>query len=99
MYLRSAFRSTFNGVAVAMLLLSVMAPHAPRNAAAQEDCQAFAETSRTVCGKFLAYWKEHGGLAQQGYPISQPFQEKSDVDGKTYTVQYFERAVFEAHPE
>ncbi|HVG00823.1 MAG TPA: hypothetical protein VND68_13375 [Chloroflexia bacterium] len=85
-------------VAVALLLL-VAAPLSPRNVAAQEDCQAFAETSRSVCGKFLAYWKEHGGLEQQGFPISQPFQEKSDVDGKTYTVQYFERAVFEDHPE
>src|SRR5688500_19233293 len=26
-------------------------------------------------------------------------QERSAVDGKTYTVQYFERAVFELHPE
>ena len=26
-------------------------------------------------------------------------QEKSEIDGKTYTVQYFERAVFEYHPE
>ena len=26
-------------------------------------------------------------------------QETSDLDGKTYTVQYFERAVFEFHPE
>jgi hypothetical protein len=25
--------------------------------------------------------------------------EKSDLDGKTYKVQYFERAVFEHHPE
>jgi hypothetical protein len=52
-----------------------------------------------VCGKFLQYWNTHGGLAQQGYPISSTFQEQSDVDGKTYTVQYFERAQFESHPE
>jgi hypothetical protein len=38
-------------------------------------------------------------VAQQGYPISDDFQEVSDLDGKTYTVQYFERAVFEYHPE
>jgi hypothetical protein len=25
--------------------------------------------------------------------------EKSPLDGKTYTVQYFERSVFEYHPE
>jgi iron complex transport system substrate-binding protein len=38
-------------------------------------------------------------VAQQGFPISNEFQEKSPLDGKTYTVQYFERAVFEMHPE
>jgi acetyl esterase/lipase len=61
--------------------------------------QLFPETGKTVNGDFLAYWKTHGGLAQQGYPISEEMQERSDVDGKTYTVQYFERAVFERHPE
>ena len=48
---------------------------------------------------FLRYWIEHGGLAQQGYPISNEFTEVSDLDGKLYTVQYFQRAVFEYHPE
>ena len=61
--------------------------------------QLFPETGKRVGGKFLAYWRAHGGLPQQGYPISEEFQEKSDLDGKTYTVQYFERAVFELHTE
>jgi pimeloyl-ACP methyl ester carboxylesterase len=61
--------------------------------------QLFTDTGKRVGGQFLAYWKSHGGLAQQGFPISDPFQERSDLDGKTYTVQYFERAVFELHPE
>jgi methionine-rich copper-binding protein CopC len=59
----------------------------------------FNETGKRLGGKFLTYWQTHGGLAQQGFPISDEFQEKSDLDGKTYTVQYFERAVFELHPE
>src|SRR5205085_5974898 len=41
----------------------------------------------------------NGGQDWQGYPISDEFQEKSDLDGKVYIVQYFERAVFELHPE
>ncbi|MFL5732254.1 MAG: alpha/beta fold hydrolase [Chloroflexia bacterium] len=61
--------------------------------------QLFTETGKRLGGRFLAYWQSHGGLAQQGYPISEEFQERSDLDGKTYTVQYFERAVFELHPE
>src|SRR5207248_576370 len=59
----------------------------------------FPETGKTVSGQFLAYWTGHGGLAQQGFPISDEMQEKSDLNGQTYTVQYFERAVFEKHPE
>ncbi len=59
----------------------------------------FPQTNKRVGGKFLAYWNTHGGLPQQGYPISEEFQEKSDLNGQTYTVQYFERAVFEYHPE
>lgn len=66
---------------------------------AQGNSRAFPETGKSVKGKFLDYWTTHGGLAQQGYPISDEMQEKSDTDGKTYTVQYFERAVFESHPE
>jgi hypothetical protein len=63
------------------------------------NCQTFPQTGYTVCGKFLTYWQQHGGLAQQGYPISEEFVETSDLNGKPYTVQYFERAVFEMHPE
>jgi beta propeller repeat protein len=66
---------------------------------ADPNTQVFTETGFTVSGRFLDYWQSHGGLAQQGYPISGVFTETSDLDGKPYTVQYFERAVFEMHPE
>ncbi|HKP54925.1 MAG TPA: hypothetical protein VJ183_20005 [Chloroflexia bacterium] len=65
----------------------------------QSDCRAFPETGMSVCGLFLTYWNEHGALAQQGLPLTVEFAEVSDTNGKTYTVQYFERAVFEKHPE
>ena len=71
----------------------------PSYAHLQGTSRTFPETGKTVRGKFLTYWNEHGGLPQQGYPISEEMQEKSETDGKTYTVQYFERAVFEDHPE
>lgn len=59
----------------------------------------FSQTGHWVGGKFWAYWQAHGGLAQQGYPLSDEFTEISDLNGQPYTVQYFERAVFESHPE
>ncbi|MDQ6747406.1 MAG: hypothetical protein M3010_04780, partial [Candidatus Dormibacteraeota bacterium] len=70
-----------------------------RVAAQQPSERYFAETGQWVRGRFLAYWDRHGGLAQQGYPLAGEFSEISTTDGKPYTVQYFERAVFEYHPE
>src|SRR5205823_11476062 len=64
-----------------------------------DTSRKFPQTGKTVSGIFLTYWDNHGGLAQQGYPISEQLQEVSDTDGKTYTMQYFQRAVFEMHPE
>ncbi|HEX5504335.1 MAG TPA: serine hydrolase [Thermomicrobiales bacterium] len=58
----------------------------------------FPETGHTVAGAFLAYWEDRGGLAQFGYPLTDQRQERLE-DGRTYTVQWFERARFEAHPE
>src|SRR5437773_11897897 len=66
---------------------------------AQGNSRTFPETGKTVHGKFLQYWDGHGGLAQQGFPIYEEIQETSDTNGEIYTVQYFERAVFENHPE
>src|SRR5690242_10654200 len=82
----------------AVLMLVIPAAGA-RSTLAQGDSHTFPETGKTVSGSFLKYWTEHGGLAQQGFPITEQMQEVSDTDGKTYTVQYFERAVFELHPE
>lgn len=65
----------------------------------QGQCRTFAETGKQVCGRFLEYWQANGGLAQQGLPLSGEFTEVNELDGKPYTVQYFERAVFEKHPE
>ncbi|MEO8286612.1 MAG: extracellular solute-binding protein [Chloroflexota bacterium] len=72
---------------------------APGQKVSTENPTKFSQTNHSVGGKFLAYWNKNGGLAQQGYPISDEFTEKSDLNGKDYTVQYFERAVFELHPE
>lgn len=83
------------GLGLALVTAFVMAG----SSGSQANCQTFPQTGHQVCGKFLTYWQSHGGLAQQGYPISEPFNEKSDLNGQTYQVQYFERAVFEAHPE
>ncbi|HKP54033.1 MAG TPA: peptide ABC transporter substrate-binding protein [Chloroflexia bacterium] len=59
----------------------------------------FPETRHTLSGKLLDAWNRYGGLTQFGFPLSEPFQEVSEADGKAYMVQYFERNRFELHPE
>ncbi len=70
-----------------------------RPAVASTGVNCFAQTGRCVDDRFFAYWQAHGGLAQQGLPISESFDETNPTDGRTYRTQYFERARFEYHPE
>lgn len=59
----------------------------------------FPQTGHSLGGAFLRFWQSTGAMAIYGYPISEEIQEVSPTDGKTYTVQYFERNRFELHPE
>ena len=68
-------------------------------AAPVADCRRFAETGQEVCGPFKRGWEAGGGLIRFGLPISAEIQEGNPVTGKERTVQYFERARFEYHPE
>jgi len=83
-----------------VLLLTALAfgGIAPRSAVAA-SCQTFPATGKQVCDPFLSYWQAHGGLAQQGLPISDAFNETNPTNGQIYLTQYFERARFEYHPE
>lgn len=65
----------------------------------QEDALTFGETGQTLAEPFRSYWETNGGLPLFGFPISPLRAEVSPEDGKTYQVQYFERARFELHPE
>jgi hypothetical protein len=51
----------------------------------------FPATGHNLIFGFKTYWERNGGLALFGYPLTEEFQ--------VYTVQYFERARFEYHPE
>ena len=83
------------GLVAAILVLPGLLVAAPATSA-QEAC--FPETGQCVQEPFLTYWRTHGGLAIHGYPLSTASPEQLE-DGKTYTVQYFERSRFEHHPE
>lgn len=51
------------------------------------------ETSHSLSGAFLSYWKTKGAVNLFGYPISEPMMQNGLL------VQWFERARFEYHPE
>ncbi|MCC6629336.1 MAG: hypothetical protein IT340_18285 [Chloroflexi bacterium] len=59
----------------------------------------FPEAGHSVAYGFKRFWEARGGLAVFGYPITEEFTAVSPGDGVTRTVQYFERARFEYHPE
>lgn len=80
------------------------------NDADAERCAFFRATSHQVCDEFLRAFRSFGlnfpntpgisfeeSLALFGLPISEPLTEI--IEGKEYTVQWFERARFELHPE
>lgn len=75
----------------------------------REGCRFFAETGHNVCGEILTAWQASGldlgqpgisfaeSLALFGLPLSDAREET--IEGETYTVQWFERARFELHPQ
>jgi hypothetical protein len=83
----------------------------PKVGGAPAGCLFFAETGHTLCEPFLAAFRANGleqdgrrgkslseSIALFGLPLSEP-QVETLSDGKSYTVQWFERARFESHPE
>ena len=63
------------------------------------DRTFYPESGHTLGGAFRGFWQGRGGLAAFGFPISEELGEVNPQDGQFYTVQYFERARFEYHPQ
>jgi hypothetical protein len=53
----------------------------------------FPETGHNLSNVFRTYWEQNGGVMLFGYPITEEIRENG------LTVQYFEKARFEYHPE
>ena len=79
----------------------------PADTGSDANCQFFAETGHRLCFGFRQFWQSHGlefgaqysaywkSVALFGYPISEEYTDPATG----LTVQYFERARFEYHPE
>lgn len=57
----------------------------------------FPETGYCISGRIREYWEAQGGLRVFGYPIGP--QTQSVIEGKSLTLQNFERNRLELHPQ
>lgn len=64
----------------------------------RERTRFFAETGQTVQGRLLDYWEQNGAVSILGLPLS-PAWVKDGANGTRSTVQWFERARLELHPQ
>jgi uncharacterized protein YkwD len=83
---------------VALALFCALVALIPSHSNAQPASRRFPQTGYTVREPFLSAW-EQGGIALFGLPISGELTERSRDDGRLHTVQYFERARLELHPD
>ena len=79
--------------AIGVIALIMVFPAAISAAPQTPDHVYFPQTGHNLSYGFLDYWLQYGGLPVFGYPITDEMQENG------LTVQYFERAVFEYHPD
>lgn len=85
-------------VLAALLLGHMLVPTATLHATSGETMCFERETGWCISGRFLDYWRAHGGLPVFGYPITPARNEANRENGATYVTQWFERARFELHP-
>ena len=50
--------------------------------AAGAACITFPETGKQVCDRFLEYWQQNGGLAQQGHAQPDVREEGGEADDR-----------------
>jgi hypothetical protein len=74
--------------------LADLAAFKPRPAERIRGKPWIPETQHFLGPPFLRYWRDTGDVRRHGYPISEPFEERSST-GRFHTVQYFERSKLE----
>ena len=87
----------FGVLAALVMVLGTFAMPSTVTRADEPLCFSAPGIIHCISGGFRTFWEKAGGLRQFGYPITGEFQE--DTPDGTFTVQYFERARFEYHPE
>ena len=67
----------------------------PTPAAGDSHHVYFAQTGHWLSNGFLDFWQSHGGVTIFGYPLTEEYTDPATG----LTIQAFERAVMEYHPE
>lgn len=78
---------------IALLLAASVAALVPPQSSGAVTPIYFPQTGHTLGAHFTLAWRERGGVALLGYPLSKEFEEEGRV------TQYFERAVLQYFPE
>jgi hypothetical protein len=88
------------------LMADFVLPYRRGDGGQMADGRWFPETQKFIGGGFWKFWSQFGGLAVFGLPLTDELEEpvecrdpKCQRAGRPHVVQYFERAVFEWHPE
>jgi hypothetical protein len=82
-----------------LLLLLLLTSLPPLSARAAPRCFAGEAPAITNCidGRIRTFWEQQGGLPVFGYPLTPAIAEQTDAG--PITVQWFERARLEHHPQ
>ena len=78
-----------------VLCSMIFIPNTAAQAASSDLC--FAETGFCISGRIRSYWELNGGLPVFGFPTSH--LQSTNIEGKTFMAQNFERNRLELHPE
>ena len=81
-------------VLMAAVLATGLGAKAPQTL--EPECEYWNPTGHFVCGEFLDFFNARGGLEVFGYPLTEAFADATHGD---LTVQYFQRARMEWHPQ
>jgi len=85
-------------IVVILFSVSMMLGIMPSQVGAQTTGEmCFPETGYCISGRIREYWEAQGGLRVFGYPIGP--QTQATIEGKTLTLQNFERNRLELHPQ
>ncbi len=82
---------------VGVLLLIIVAGSVATPARAQTTERCFSETGYCISGRLREFWEQNGGLTIFGYPLGP--QRQAQIEGRTLTIQEFQRFRLELHPE